>query len=114
MTLIANRFIRENVDKKTVFSNNTGSVFSKWMGTGEDRRYAVYSYNDSWPMYIWVPHLGTWFGVTEKISVTTSKHTTIARPSGVAVTPIGRNKAIVLAQLGALTMVTREIERAAA
>jgi hypothetical protein len=114
MTLIANRYIRENVDKKTVFSNNTGSVFSRWMGTGEDRRYVVYSYNDGWPMYIWVPHLGTWFGVAEKISVTTSKHTNLARPSGVTVTPISRHKAIVLAQLGTLEMVTREIARAAA
>lgn len=113
MTLIANRYIRENVDKKAVFSNNTGSVFSEWAGQGDDRRYVVYSYNRSWPMYIWVPNLG-WFDIDEKISVTTSKHTNLARPSGAALTTIGRDRAIVLAQLGVLTMVTREIERAAA
>ena len=113
MTLIANRYIRENVDKKIVFSNNTGSVFSEWVGQGDDRRYVVYSYNRSWPMYIWVPHLG-WFNIDEKISVTTSKHTKLARPSGVTPTTIGRNRAIVLAQLGVLEMVNREIGRVAA
>ena len=65
----------ELVDKKVVFKAN--NIFSEHIE--EDKLYIVYSYGYHFPMYI--KYKNTWYENSDKYSVTTSKHTSQARPN---------------------------------
>lgn len=45
-----------------------------------DEMFAVYSYGEHFPLYVYVFELDKWFGNNEKYSVTTSKHTSQSHP----------------------------------
>lgn len=44
------------------------------------RLYVVYSYRDTWPMFVFDRQTGTWYENEDKYSVTTSKHRTQCVP----------------------------------
>lgn len=50
------------------------------------RLYAVFSYRDTWPLFIYDRKTGGWYGNESKFSVTTSKHTTQCYPYGAPIT----------------------------
>lgn len=75
MGKINNRDIPEYVRRKEGFINNNGNVFGRWFNSG----YAVHSYELSWPIAFWDRQTETWYTHDDKISVTTSKHTTYVR-----------------------------------
>lgn len=47
--------------------------------------YAVYSYGQHFPMYVYDKSIGKWFGNYDKYSRSTSKHQAQARPNGVEI-----------------------------
>lgn len=44
------------------------------------RLYVVYSYRDTWPMFIYDRQTGMWYETENKYSVTTSRHRTQCHP----------------------------------
>jgi hypothetical protein len=62
------------------FVNSNGTMYSKWEGEGENRRYIVYSHRTSWPVFVYSSHLDKWWENQDKVSTTTSRHLTQAHP----------------------------------
>lgn len=76
MKKIANRDARYYVEKLLPFKGN-----NTWGENKAHGAYVVYSYGFHWPMFIYAE--GVWFENGDKYSVTTKKHTSQCRPSGV-------------------------------
>ena len=76
---VSNRKCRICVNSREEFK--ASNIFGEWQGWKGDEWYTVYSYGKHWPMYVYVPGEG-WFGNNGKYSVSTSKHSGQARPSG--------------------------------
>jgi hypothetical protein len=55
-------------------------MYSEWRGEGENHRYIVYSYRDTWPVFVYSPHLNKWWENKDKVSTTTSRHLSQAHP----------------------------------
>lgn len=47
-----------------------------------DGSYAVFSYGEHWPLYLWFRSVNRWYGNQDKYSRTTSKHASQLRPLG--------------------------------
>lgn len=75
MVAIANRDIPEYVQYKQDFYNSNRTVFGGWFDSG----YAVHSYHISWPIAFWDRQTETWYTHGDKISPTTSRHTSLAK-----------------------------------
>lgn len=71
--------MRNLVENRTNFEGN--SVVGKWMGS----LYAVFSYGEHFPMYIYDTKTQAWVGNGDKWGVTTSKHQSKCRPNSVRV-----------------------------
>jgi len=81
---IANGKAREYVKKLEVFKGS--NIFSEWYEQGIDgtrdivKRYVVYSFRYTFPLFIYEPLSDTWYENTTKFSRTTSKHKTQLHP----------------------------------
>lgn len=89
MKRISNRDTSSHVKDRCVFKNYNDTLWGEWYEqgipeTGEVvRRYCVYSYRYSWPLF--VAETGAdgevhWFENIDRFSVTTSRHKTQAHP----------------------------------
>jgi hypothetical protein len=67
-----NRDAQQFVQQKVEFTGH--NLFALWHGDGDDRRYVVYSYRRSWPLYIYIELTGQWYENIDTFSVTTSVH----------------------------------------
>lgn len=67
------------VMERCKFQNSNGQLYGQWE-EGGDARYVVYSYGEHWPLFIYVPHVNTWFENKDRHSSTTSKHRTQTHP----------------------------------
>lgn len=81
---INGRNSRGYVQRKEPFQNSNSQLYAEWLGLdgreNSEARYCVYSYGPHWPLFIYVPKVGTWFENKEKCSTTTSKHRTFTHP----------------------------------
>ena len=75
MVKTSNIKCNELVNKKIEF--RASNIFSEHIK--KDKLYIVYSYGFHFPMYI--KYKNTWYENSDKYSVTTSKHTSQARPN---------------------------------
>lgn len=66
---------RALVQSKTNFKNHNGQLFGRWE---TPLMYAVYSYGDHWPLFVWDGF--DWYENEEKFSVTTTKHRSQTHP----------------------------------
>ena len=70
---------RPLVQAKQPFTNHNGQLFGRWETYRADEpRYAVYSYGEHWPLFVWYD--GTWYGNEDKYSPTTTKHQSQTHP----------------------------------
>lgn len=83
---IANRESRSYVQTMRMFKNHNDTLWSEWYEqgipeTGEIiKRYVVYSYRYTWPLFVYEPMTGVWYANVSKVSRTTSRHFTQAHP----------------------------------
>ena len=84
---IANGACRPYVQDKRVFKGN--NLWGEWyeMGyvnddgsVGYHRRYVVYSYRYTWPLFVYDPMCDQWYANRDKVSRTTTKHKGQAHP----------------------------------
>lgn len=113
MSRIANREVRAKVDGLEEFCSNNQTLYAYWRGSGDSKRYCVFSYHNDWPIFIWVPHINTWFENETKYSSTTSRHVSLARPSGVVTSKIDLALAKDIAWHGHIAMTLCKIAAAA-
>ena len=76
MKKIANKNARQYVEKLLPFNGSNTWGENKRNGT-----YVVYSYGFHFPMFVYAE--GVWFENGDKYSVSTSRHVSQCRPSGV-------------------------------
>lgn len=77
---VRNVDMRPYVQRLEEFENSHGNMFATWAGDGDNRRYVVYSYRTSWPVFAYSPHLDKWWENKDKVSTTTSRHLNQAHP----------------------------------
>lgn len=79
---INGRLSRPYVQRREAFKNSNGQLYAEWLDApdGSLARYCVYSYGPHWPLFIYVPHVSTWFENKDKYGPTTSKHRTQTHP----------------------------------
>lgn len=81
---INGRQSRPYVQRREPFKNSNGQLYAEWLGLdgreNSEARYCVYSYGPHWPLFIYVPHVNTWFENKDKYGPTTSKHRTQTHP----------------------------------
>jgi hypothetical protein len=68
---------RQYVERKTPFTTTNGQLFGMWCASGV---YAVFSYGQHWPLFIFEPETKQWFANEDKYGTTTSKHYGKAHP----------------------------------
>lgn len=104
-----NKDVRPNVRSRTPFlaSNMHGDYITSYSETGTPITlgYAVFSYGAHFPMYVYDYEHHVWVGNSDKYSVTTSKHQSLANPGNVSnwvdtetmvtISKYGLNKALV-------------------
>lgn len=105
---VANNRIDLHVSSRRAFSNAKHSCYAMWTN---DYTYAVYSYGEHFPMYVWSELSGTWYGNSDRFSITTTNHQRCARPSG-QIEWRGTDRMQELACLGDVGFITKQIEHA--
>ena len=89
MTMITRRIdrisqARSFVNAKQPFTNKQGNVYGCWMPSYNNDGasvYAVFSYGEHYPMYIWDPAISMWFGNKDNYSRTTARHLKSSLPT---------------------------------
>ena len=79
MPKLANRQVRDAVNKRQLFKNNNDTLYSD---STSHELYVVYSYGTHYPMYVYDNIARQWFGNETRSSSTTERHKTHARPDG--------------------------------
>lgn len=79
MLKLSNSNVRNAVQNCVEFKNTNGTLFGKWE---TPFLYVVYSYGEHFPLFLNHCSYGAnaWAVNTDKYSVTTSKHKTVANP----------------------------------
>jgi hypothetical protein len=114
MKKITNKEVRAKVDGREEFETHNSTLYGIWIGSGDSRRYGVFSYRSDWPIFIWVPHINTWFENETKYSPTTSRHVRHALPSGVVTSKINTQLANEIVGMGHIETTIKKIAEAAA
>jgi len=74
MKKISNSRVGYHIQTRSEFTTHTGSMYGMKLG---DNGFVVYSYGPHWPLAMWNGRF--WLLNTERSSVTTNRHNTIAR-----------------------------------
>ena len=107
---ITNRESRSHVQHLRVFRNHNDTLWGEWYEqgipeTGEIiKRYVVYSYRYSWPLFIYEPVTGVWYANKSKYSRTTSRHYSQAHPL-CDVTPLDVEDMVVVMRKGSVGLI---------
>jgi hypothetical protein len=68
---------RQYVDRRVPFHTTNKQLFGYWAPSGV---YAVFSYGQHWPLFVYEPKTTSWFANEDKYGTTTSKHYGKAHP----------------------------------
>ena len=68
---------RQYVDRRVPFHTTNKQLFGYWCASGV---YAVFSYGQHWPLFVYEPKTTSWFANEDKYGTTTSKHYGKAHP----------------------------------
>ena len=83
---VSNNKARDYVNILEEFQGS--NMFAKWVGkvidneTTDHMLYVVYSYGSHFPMYVYDKTEDKWIGNKDKYSRSTTRHQSLARPSG--------------------------------
>lgn len=76
---------RQYVERTAAFHTSNKQLFGYWCESGV---YAVFSYGQHWPLFVYEPKTRQWFANEDKYGTTTSKHYGKAHPFGVSITAL--------------------------
>lgn len=68
---------RTFVERRVPFHTSNKQLFGYWTPSGV---YAVFSYGQHWPLFVFVSEVNRWFANEDKYGTTTSKHYGKAHP----------------------------------
>ena len=68
---------RSYVERRVPFHTSNKQLFGYWTPSGV---YAVFSYGQHWPLFVYEPTTHNWFANEDKYGTTTSKHYSKAHP----------------------------------
>lgn len=78
MSKISNNEIRAKVEFMKEFDNKNSSCYGKRLEKAG--LYAVYSYGEHWPLFVYDWRVNQWYENVDKYSVTTTRHASHTRP----------------------------------
>ena len=76
---------RQYVERRVPFHTTNKQLFGYWCTSGV---YAVFSYGQHWPLFVYEPTTSKWFANEDKYGTTTSKHYGKAHPFHVTPTKL--------------------------
>ena len=76
---------RQYVERRVPFHTTNKQLFGYWCDSGV---YAVFSYGQHWPLFVYEPQTTRWFANEDKYGTTTSKHYGKAHPFATPVTSL--------------------------
>lgn len=110
MPRVTNRESRSYVQTMRVFKNHNDTLWGEWYeqgipATGEIiKRYVVYSYRYTWPLFVYEPVTNTWYANMSKVSRTTSRHFSQAHPL-VDMVPLRVEDMVTVARKGSVGLI---------
>ena len=103
---IANGKARDMVDTKRPFrGSNCWGAWEHW--DDNVRRYIVYSYRYTWPLYVYDEIADTWFENEQQFSQTTTRHRNLCRPTGVETVKLRTDDMMIVANRGVTGLVSK-------
>lgn len=68
---------RSYVQERKPFTNHNKQLYAEWVSP---HIYVVYSYGPHWPLYIYCADTNCWYANEDKVSRTTSRHSSQTHP----------------------------------
>lgn len=110
LKMIANGKARECVDNLTPFRGS--NLWAEWCeGVFNDgmRRFVVYSYRYTFPLYVYDELADQWYENHTQFSQTTTRHRTQCRPTGVETIKLSVGDMEIVARQGGVGLISKEV-----
>ena len=110
LKMIANGKARECVDKLIPFrGSNLWAEWSEGSYTDGLRRFVVYSYRYTFPLYVYDEVADQWYENDTQFSQTTSRHRSQCRPTGVETIKLSVGDMGIVARQGGVGLISKEV-----
>jgi hypothetical protein len=108
LKMIANGKAREHVEQLKPFRGS--NLWGEWSSSdGETRRYVVFSYRYTFPLYVYDELADQWYENHTQFSQTTSRHRTQCRPTGVETIKLSVGDMEIVARHGGVGLISKEV-----
>ena len=114
LKMIANGKAREHVEQHKPFRGS--NLWGEWyeqgiVATGEIvRRYVVYSYRYTFPLFVYDPLAEQWYENNSQFSNTTTRHRAQVKPSNVTTIKLCVADMEIVARQGGVGLISRRVE----
>ncbi len=110
LKMIANGKARECVDNLTPFrASNLCAEWSEGSYTDGLRRFVVYSYRYTWPLFVYDELADQWYENETRFSKTTSRHRNQCQPTGVEIVKLRVDDMLIVAREGGIGLISKEV-----
>ena len=108
LKMIANGKAREHVEQLKPFRGS--NLWGEWSSSdGQTRRYVVFSYRYTFPLYVYDELADQWYENHTQFSQTTSRHRTQCRPTGVETIKLSLQDMEIVARQGGVGLISKEV-----
>lgn len=108
LKMIANGKAREHVEQLKPFRGS--NLWGEWSSSdGETRRYVVFSYRYTFPLYVYDELADQWYENHTQFSSTTSRHRSQCRPTGVETIKLSVGDMEIVARHGGVGLISKEV-----
>jgi hypothetical protein len=108
LKMIANGKAREHVEQLKPFRGS--NLWGEWSSSdGQTRRYVVFSYRYTFPLYVYDELADQWYENNTQFSNTTTRHRHQCRPTGVKTINLGVVDMEIVARHGGVGLISKEV-----
>ena len=108
LKMIANGKAREHVEQLKPFRGS--NLWGEWSSSdGETRRYVVFSYRYTFPLYVYDELADQWYENHTQFSQTTTRHRSQCRPTGVETIKLSLQDMEIVARHGGVGLISKEV-----
>ena len=108
LKMIANGKAREHVEQLKPFRGS--NLWGEWSSSdGETRRYVVFSYRYTFPLYVYDELADQWYENHTQFSQTTTRHRSQCRPTGVETIKLSVADMEIVARHGGVGLNSKEV-----
>lgn len=107
LKMIANGNARAHVEQLKPFRGS--NLWGEWIERDDVRRYVVYSYRYTFPLFVYDPLAEQWYENHTQFSNTTTRHRSQCRPHGVETIKLCVADMEIVARQGGVGLISREV-----